>query len=484
MKRLFTPFLALSLLLAAVPAQAEFSTPSETLVISVEESTASGALHLAQRQALSRIIEAYLRSKSPVPLRNPQLILDELGPKALSFFESQQFLEQKSNQLNSATVKIQFKLKTKELTQAVDKVLAGLETAKNRYRIAVLVSESLNGQEQGESSLRLELENALLKQGYAVLDSEYSEKMLSSKRQALGQLLNNPEKAAELAQEQGADIVLVVNNAVKQERNAQNQPQLSAHVVLRAILAATGQKRLNLEEYFVVQGPTLERMLTEVGKNAGAELGARLSDDLLALAAKEVKNQALSAASGATQSMQLVLNGLKTYRRQALPLIKVLQEIPSIKTVELRSQGGEQASFYLTFEGSQADLENKLWNKLDGIDALARLDREAAAENTVYLTFKPPANVVLAGITDYRKQALPFIRFLKTVAQVKEVETHSFGGSELVLHVYYNGLSSDLERGIWEKLEAEKDFPALYRDPSGAGEIKFSLFNGPLLKSK
>jgi hypothetical protein len=64
------------------------------------------------------------------------------------------------------------------------------------------------------------------------------------------------------------------------------------------------------------------------------------------------------------------------------------------------------------------------------------------------------------------------------------VETHSFGGSELVLHVYYNGLSSDLERGIWEKLEAEKDFPALYRDPSGAGEIKFSLFNSPLLKSK
>lgn len=480
MKRILCPFFAVSLALAPLPAQAEFSTLTETVLISVEDTTASSALNQAQRLALTRIVDSYLRSKNPPPLRNSQIILNELWPNAKTFFESQQFLEQKSNLQTTATVKIQFKVKTRELTQAVDKILVNLQAKKATYRLAVLVYETVTGEESAESSLRLELENTLLAQGYAILDPEYNEKMNTARRAHLGEILKNEAKATEMAQQQMADIVIVVQNTVKLERTLQNLQRATAHVVVKSIVAATGQKRLNLEDYIVENGVNTEQAVTAAGKNAGYSLGMRLSDDLMALAASETKPWPKSV----TKPLQLVVGGLNTYRRQAIPLIKVLQEIPAIKAVELKSQGGGQAILHLVYEGSQTDLENKIWAKLDSQDTLARLDREAAAENTVYLAFKPPMDVILTGITDYRKQALPFIKILKAVAKVKEIDTHSFGGTQLVLHVYYDGLPGELESGIWEKLEGEKDFPPLFRDASSKGQIKFNLLEGALPGTK
>jgi hypothetical protein len=478
-KNIYPALFALSLILGALPANAEFSMNSETILVTQEDTTSSSALYQAKRQALERVLESYLQSKTDRPIHSTQALLNHLWPKADKFFEGQQIQEQKSNLLNAASIKIQFKIKTKELTQAADALIDAWQKQKTKFRIALYVNETSNNQSPLFSSLGMALENSLLKQGYTILDQDYTQRLINKNKTDFGSILNNKKQISDLLKYLDADIIIVLNNDLKQAK-IDNKLQLTSHVTLRQTDATSGTKGLNIEEFFVETGTSLDPVNMALGKKSAEILGAELGNNLLNYVIQNI-NPIQTADS--EKNLFLVISGINTYRKQVMPLMKVMREITEIKSIETLTQNKDEVRYLLKYTGTQVELENKLFQKIEGQEVLNRLDRSAAVENTVLLAFSPPIHIYLSGVSDYRKQALPFIQFIKSVAHVKEVEIQKFAGAELALKVYYDGLNSDLEKGIWDKLASERDYPSLFREPSQEGEIRFNVYNQTMQKA-
>lgn len=377
MKKLITSILALLLVLIGFPVYGEFGMVTEEVTITTEDTTVNGAIALAQRLAIEQVAGVYIKSKTSV--KNFQVLQDEILTTSEGFIDTQKILEQKEDaKTKKVKVKIQFKVKSKDLAKAIDE-LADLILKTGNKRIMLFIDETHDNQVAKISSLQTGIEDLLIGRSFPIIDVEYSNKIRAEERTLMQEILNSDSKAAELARQKGAEIVIIGTAKISYDKFDGKFHQAMANIILKAVNASTAQKLASKQASISGGETTKEGAYMAAGKRGGQEIGEQLTNDFIRALLQEMKQGV---------KIMIVLTGISNYRKQVLPFTKLLKEIPKVKGAEQRSYGGDRAEFEVLYQGTQTDLETAIWEKVDAIPELANLDKGAGAGNAIYFVIK------------------------------------------------------------------------------------------------
>lgn len=266
--------------------------------------------------------------------------------------------------------------------QAKIRELADLLAAAGNPRVMVVVQEvvvAIDGTTRVAASPQFatRLERALHEKGFE----------LQGKRRAgqiAGQPVGNFEAfftdlgaAAKLARDQGADVLIAGRVVVQDKGTVENamfaslngMRKANIEIALKAVLSSTGQILSPKSVAITEMGSDLERAVYRAYKGRGNNAFQQILDAIV----PDIRSALVSIAEKGRRYL-VVLQNVKSFRRQGQPFLRLLVEVEGVRSAAQRAFGEGKLEVEVECKCSASELQQRVFKHAEEARAFESLD--------------------------------------------------------------------------------------------------------------
>lgn len=326
------------------------------------------AINRALRRAVEQGVGTLIDTESMT--QNYQLLDDKVYSQVKGYVKSYEIISDNQGAGGAYKIKVEAVVALARLT----KDLKGLNIIRERKanpRVMVLIQESVDGLEQPSELVQTAMEREFLSKAFPVVDKGQSQ-MIKERDVAL--CYDNPNKAAVLGREYGAEVIIVGQATCNLMESSRPYGvavfAYSADITVKAIKTDTAaimvSDSISASERGSGRMPTANKALGSAGK--------QLADKMMRQIVERWRSEVFNAVN-----VQIVVDNLVASDREIIK--KDIQAIRGVQGVNARSFNKGVMVIDLTIDGAiWKDFENRLL-KLPNI----KLDLVAKTENRVEL---------------------------------------------------------------------------------------------------
>ncbi len=237
-----------------------------------------------------------------------------------------------------------------------------------------------------------ELEHLLLENGFTIVGRKIATDLCRESPSAYQRWSNQRDRVLTTARNSGADLLIIGRVVIEDKGRIENaafaalngQTRIEVQSAFRGFHVASGQLFSTRPDQISSMGINLERAMRRAMRGRGRNFIERVFRPLL-----DDLHAGCGAAARGGNTLEVVLEGMSSYRRQGRPFEALLARLPGVGTVEGQFNG-DRLNIGLTCDCSAGDLVQTLLVGLvdtPPASGLRDLDVVSVGRNKLVVTF-------------------------------------------------------------------------------------------------
>lgn len=339
----------------------------------------------AIEQVLGSLIESSFTAEQKEQLKNGKskfesFVQDNVHTKSQGYIEEQKLLKEKKD---GRTYRVTMKIVVK--AASLNQELAALQDLfkKAGYpKLMFVLNERYTNKNKRATwmdrpSALPVIENQLLELNFELVAKDQADKLRAQGLEVYNEVVGTPEKAAEIASEFGADVIITGTSEVTYTSYndfGSNMYFVSAAINLQAIHASTAKILASFEAQGRGTGANEEQARILAVKQAGPKVTENLVTRLV---------QAWKHEVDAGKPFRIVVLRVRNYARMARPFIKAMKALPNVESVKELNFGGRRLELEVLYQGDKDNLLDDIFDRVANKKPFRRLNKKMDRGNTI-----------------------------------------------------------------------------------------------------
>jgi len=352
--------------------------------VTAKKAAIADALKKCIEQVVGITIQSEFTSNQQETLKNNQTefyskVRDEILQKSDGFIQKHEVVQEiVQNNVLKITVRAHvFESKVR----AEAKKLADLLKAAGNPKLMLVIHEvhiQVDGSEKmaRESLFSGQLEKELIGRGFELRGKKAGQKAVENAGTGFDSWVD--KNAADLAQQEGADIIIAgridIRDKGKIEDTAgfaalKGMTRIEINAVIRGVNATSGEVFSTKPVQMSSMGQNLERAVFRAFSGQGNNLVKQVFDDLL----NDLKTSFEKTANQG-QNYMVQLQGVKSFRKEGQTFLNVLRDLEGVSAVRQKSFQDGLLVLEVEFKGNPQQLQQKIFSASEQKEELTSLD--------------------------------------------------------------------------------------------------------------
>jgi hypothetical protein len=360
-------------------------------VVTAKKAATADALRRCVEQVVGISVKSDFSSEQQEIVKNNQdqfysAVRDSLTQKSEGFIQSHEVVKE-AQQGDVMKVTVRAKVFESKVRAEVKK-LTDLITAAGNPKLMLVIQEvyiSPEGKKRvaKESMVGAMLEKELTSRGFELRGAREAKNVADDSVEQYDKWLDGAGGASKMARDAGADILIagrieILNKGVIDDPGAlealRGQVRIEINSIIRGVNVATAEVLSTKPVQMVSIGINEERAAHRAFQGRGNNVVKQTFDDLL-----EDLKQSFAKTAAQGQSYVVQLKGVTSFRKQGQGFLEALKRITGVSEVKQKSFEGGQLVIDVSFKGSPAELQERVFSITEKSDGLSTLDVEGVS---------------------------------------------------------------------------------------------------------